>query len=143
MANDIRFSLFGYVGTAVIYVRVNSLVLTFERTLSATLLLGLVVAFYLLNPQPKEPQTGFFYFGGEGGITHLCIFKCTGCANLMSLTKVIVGKRTNLKNKLCAGLEAHANDTLSPPCLVDKNAVHCKNEAFMLLENRFRFCAVF
>ena len=47
-------------------------------------------------------------------------------ANLMSLTKVIVGKRTNLKNKLCAGLEAHANDTLSPPCLVDKNAVHCK-----------------
>ena len=27
---------------------------------------------------------------------------------------MIVGKRTNLKNKLCAGLEAHANDpTLS------------------------------
>ena len=53
--------------------------------------------------------------------------KFAPCANLMSLIKVIVGKRTNLKNKLCAGLEAHANDTLSPLCLVDKNAVHCKN----------------
>ena len=107
--------------TAVIYVRVNSLVLAFERTLSATLLLGLVVASYLLNHDQRSPN-GSFFCGGESGITHLCIFKCTGCAslrrecaNLMSLTKVIVGKRTNLKNKLCAGLEAHANDTLSPP----------------------------
>ena len=31
-------------------------------------------------------------------------------ANLMSLTKVIVRKKTNLKNKLCAGLEVVAND---------------------------------
>ena len=56
--------------TAVIYVLVNSLVLTFERTLSATLLLGLVVAFYLLNPQPKEPER-LFFCGGESGITDI------------------------------------------------------------------------
>ena len=36
--------------------------------------------------------------------------KFAPCANLMSLIKVIVGKRTNLKNKLCAGLEVVAND---------------------------------
>ena len=54
--------------TAVIYVLVNSLVLTFERTLSATLLLGLVVAFYLLNPQPKEPERLFFCIKGVAGI---------------------------------------------------------------------------
>ena len=40
----------------------------------------------------------------------------------MSLTKVIVGKRTNLKNKLCAGLEAHANVTLSPPLVNNTNS---------------------
>ena len=48
--------------------------------------------------------------------------KFAPCANLMSLTKVIVGKRTNLKNKLCAGLEAHANDTLSPPLVNNTNS---------------------
>ena len=94
--------------TAVNYVRVNSLVLAFERTLSATLLLGLVVAFYLLNPQPKEPQTGFFYFGGESGITHLCNFKCTGCASLQSKPdepdESNSGESIN-KNKVCAGID--------------------------------------
>ena len=35
---------------------------------------------------------------------------------------MIVGKRTNLKNKLCAGLEAHANDTLSPPLVNNTNS---------------------
>ena len=34
MSINIRFTLFGHVGTAVIYVLVNSLVLTIERTLS-------------------------------------------------------------------------------------------------------------
>ena len=55
--------------TSVIYVLVNSLVLTFERTLSATLLLGLVVASYLLNHDQKSPS-GSFFCGGESGITH-------------------------------------------------------------------------
>ena len=108
MSINIRFTLFGYVGTAVIYVLVNSLVLAFERTLSATLLLGLVVAFYLLNPQPKEPQTGFFCFGGTGGITRLCIFKCTGCASLQSKPdepdESNSGESIN-KNKVCAGID--------------------------------------
>ena len=36
-------------------------------------------------------------------------------ANLMSLTKVIVGKEVNIKNKVCTGKEVVANDTLSPP----------------------------
>ena len=89
--------------TAVIYVRVNSLVLAFERTQSATLLLGLVVAFYLLNPQPKEPQTGFFCFVGEGGITHLCIIKCTGCAS-DEPDESNSGESIN-KNKVCAGID--------------------------------------
>ena len=46
--------------TAVIYVLVNSLVLTFERTLSATLLLGLEVASYLLNHDQRSPSGSFF-----------------------------------------------------------------------------------
>ena len=36
-------------------------------------------------------------------------------ANLMSRTKAIVGKEVNIKNKVRAGLEVVANDTLSPP----------------------------
>ena len=74
----------------------------------STLLLGLVVAFYLLNPQPKEPQTGFFCFVGEGGITHLCNFKCTGCASLQSKPdepdESNSGESIN-KNKVCAGID--------------------------------------
>ena len=73
-----------------------------------------------LSATEKEPER-LFFCGGESGITHLCIIKCTGCAslrrecaNLMSRTKAIVGKEAKIKNKVCAGLEVVANDlTLS------------------------------
>ena len=69
-----------------------------------------------LSATEKEPER-LFFCGGESGITHLCIFKCTGCAslrrecaNLMSRTKAIVWKEVNIKNKVRAGIEVVAND---------------------------------
>ena len=67
MSINIQFTLFGYVGTAVIYVLVNSLVLTFERTQSATLLFGLVCkakgvssALFSYFSAPKISLNSFF-----------------------------------------------------------------------------------
>ena len=82
--------------TAVIYVLVNSLVLAFERTLSATLLLGLVVASYLLNHDQKSPKRASFVLAERVGL-HACAFSnaqgAQVCkANLMSLMKATVGK---------------------------------------------------
>ena len=60
--------------TAVIYVLVNSLVLTFERTLSATLLFDLdghsIECLFLVAPpvvlDPKEPPSGLLLFWRKG-----------------------------------------------------------------------------
>ena len=84
----------------------------------STLLLGLVVAFYLLNHDQRSPSGSFFVAERVG--SHTCaLLNAQGAqvckANLMSLIKATVWKEAKIKNKVCAGLEAHANDTLSPP----------------------------
>ena len=57
-----------------------------------------------LSATEKEPER-LFFCGGESGITHLCIFKCTGCASLQS--KPDEPDKSNgvgnlNKNKVCA-----------------------------------------
>ena len=104
--------------TAVIYVLVNSLVLTFERTLSATLLLGLVIASYLLNYDPKSPKRASFVMAERVG-SHTCAISNAQGAQVCAVRKPDEphksrsGESLN-KNKVCAGIEVVANDpTLS------------------------------
>ena len=66
-----------------------------------------------LSPPQKRSPSGSFFCGGESGITHLCIFKCTGCASLQSKPDEpdkSNGVESLNKIKVCAGIEVVAND---------------------------------
>ena len=68
----------------------------------------------------KQPPYAVVFFAvPPSGFVNPSRFNARGAqvcnANLMSRTKAIVWKEVNIKNKVRAGKEVVANDTLSPP----------------------------